>query len=230
VLSRPRRSWWSAATTLALATAAALSPGSAAASAPGACHCYRDRSFDPARPAAADDYILATAKSSLLSAALGPPKRELVEAVMTGTSADDLWIAHWAAARTGRSASALLDAKGEAGSWKAVLGAGGVPRPFAEALARGAGDAELAALAVDDVLATRLRADPAALRALRREGAGSSELVLAVALAARLGTEAATVLAPIRAGRATWGVVLTGLGLTPKELDPLVRQLVTRGE
>ena len=48
---------------LALALAALLpAPGLAAPAA--ACHCYRDRAFDPARPAAADPYILATTRSS----------------------------------------------------------------------------------------------------------------------------------------------------------------------
>ena len=44
-----------------------------------ACHCYQDRTFDPERPAAADPYILATTRSSLLSAAFGVDKRALAE-------------------------------------------------------------------------------------------------------------------------------------------------------
>jgi hypothetical protein len=210
-------------------TITTLVPCVANADATGPCHCYRDRTFDPERPGAADAYILATTRSSLLSAAFGRSKRELVQAVMTGTAPDDLWIADWAAARTGRSSPALLAAKGAAQSWKAVLvSVAGLSRPFADAMARGSSDAELAALVVDDVLVSRMRTEAASVAALRKAGASTSELILAAVLAARLHTNASTVLEPVRAGKATWGIVLQGLGLTPKDIDGVVRQLIAR--
>ena len=79
----PRRA---PALALAAALVAAL-PGVPRAEPAGACHCYQDRAFDPGRPAAADPYILATTRSSLLSAAFGVEKRSLVAAVMSGTPA-----------------------------------------------------------------------------------------------------------------------------------------------
>jgi hypothetical protein len=212
----------------ALALAALLHPALAAADPTGPCHCYRVRTFDPAQPEAADPYILATTRSSLLSAAFGPPKRELVAAVMTGTSPEDLWIAHWASPRAGREAGALLDAKAKRGSWKAALDGAALPGRFSAALARGAPDADLAAIAVDDVLAARLGADPAELAAARAAGASTSEVILASLLAARLGTAPATILGPVKGGKATWGVALQALGLSPRDLDGAVRQAVRR--
>jgi hypothetical protein len=214
---------------IALALAAAPSLGAAAPEATGPCHCYRARTFDPERPEAADPYILATTRSSLLSAAFGPSKRELVAAAMGGTSPEDLWIANWTAPRARREAGALLDSKARLGSWKAALaGAAGLAGPFAEALARGAPDAELAAIAVDDVLCGRLGADAAEIAAARRAGASTSEVILAALLAARLGTAPATVLAPVKSGKATWGAALQALGIAPRDLDGLVRQAVRR--
>jgi hypothetical protein len=213
-----------------LALALACAPSLAAPAEPtGPCHCYRVRSFDPARPEAADPYILATTRSSLLSAALGPPKRDLVLAAMGGTSPEDLWVAHWAAARARREAATLLAAKARLGSWKGALaGAPDLPGRFAEALARGAPDVELSAIAVDDVLCGRLGADPAELAAARASGASTSEVILAALLAARLGTAPATVLAPVRSGKATWGVALRALGLAPQDLDGVVRRALLR--
>src|SRR5512137_1204551 len=104
-----------------LLLALALLPAHAAAVSAPACHCFKDRTFDPIRPAAADPYILATTRSSLLSAAFGVPKADLVEAVMTGTDPDDLWVAHWAGARTGTGAGDLLAARQRAGSWQGAL-------------------------------------------------------------------------------------------------------------
>jgi hypothetical protein len=209
------------------ALALAALPAGASAEPAGACHCYRDRTFDPARPAAADPYILATTRSSLLSAAFGVDKRSLVGAVMTGTPAEDLWVAHWAAARTGRPAPALLALRQDRGSWPAALrGLTGLDGPVALALAGGADGRALASLAVDEVLAARLRAAPAALQALARAGASPEERILASALAVHLAAPTAPLVVEVRAGRATWGEVLRDAGLTPKELDGLVRGLV----
>ena len=92
----------------ALALAAALGPSPAAGQGAAAgCHCFRDRTYDPARPAAADPYVLATSRSSLLSAAFAVPKAELVQGAMGGTAPEDAWVARWAGARAGRDAGAL---------------------------------------------------------------------------------------------------------------------------
>jgi hypothetical protein len=217
-------------TSLALAlllTAAVALPAAAGAEPTGACHCYQDRTFDPARPAAADPYILATSRSSLLSAAYGVEKRSLVSAVMTGTPAEDLWVAPYAGGRTGRPAAALLALRQDRGSWKAALaGLQGLDAPFAAAVERGADAAALASLAVDAVLVSRLHATPAGLRALADAGATPEERILATVLAAQLAAPTAPLVVQVRSGRASWGEVLRDAGLAPRDLDGLVRRLV----
>jgi hypothetical protein len=208
---------------LALASPAAAAPPESTA----ACHCYTNRVFDPVRPAAADPYILATTRSSLLSAAFAVGKATLVQDAMAGVSPDDMWIAFWAGARTGRSSDVLLSARGGKGSWKAVfaeIGTGGLQGPFAEALARGGTAPELAAVAVDDVLSSRMGASPASLEGLRKAGATSPEVILSTLLGPRLRATPAEVLARFRSGKVSWGMLLDEAGLTPREIDPLVRR------
>jgi hypothetical protein len=210
-----------------VALALAAAPAVARAAPTAACHCFRDRSFEPERPAAADPYILATTRSSLLSAALGPAKASLVQAVMGGTPADDLWVAHWAGARTGRGGGALLSAKEAKGSWRAALaGAKDLGASFERALASAAPDAALAALAVDDVLVSRVGVSADELALLRAAGARTEEVVLAAVLAARTETLAMPILARVRSGAGTWGSVLRDAGLTPRDMDGVVRALV----
>ncbi|GAO03577.1 hypothetical protein [Anaeromyxobacter sp. PSR-1] len=210
-----------------LALLGMLGPGAAHAEATGGCHCFRDRTFEPERPAAADPYILATARSSLLSAAYGPPKRELVAAVMGGRPAEDLWIAHGAAARTGADAADLLALRDRSGGWKAALaGKPALGKDLEAALARGASDAELAGVIVDATLVKRLGADPARLREARAAGAGSEELIVLTLLSARTGRPELARLVQVKAGKATWGGVLHEAGIAPKDLDALVRQSV----
>lgn len=203
------------------------SPGAEGAKSTAGCHCFRDRTYELDRPAAADPYILATTRSSLLSAAFGPGKASLVQAVMTGTAPEDLWIAHFAAARTGGEAGALLDAKGARGAWKpALAGAKVLDGAFASALARGASDAELAAIAVDDVLVKRGGVTAEAVRALRQAGASTEETILASVLSKKLSTQAVPLVQKVRSGKATWGSVLNDAGIVPKQMDGIVRGIV----
>ncbi len=211
----------------ALVLVVAVATPAGADAPPVTCHCFRTRTFDPARPGSADPYILATTRSSLLSAAFGVEKGTLVRAVMSGTSPDDLWIAYLAAARTGRTAASLLDEREARGSWKAALEGGpSLPRALTAALARAAPDADLAAVAVDEVLLARLGTDPDSLAALHAAGARSDEAVLAAFLAPRLGTLPPQLLARIRTGRATWGIALRDAGLAPDRIDGAIRAAV----
>jgi hypothetical protein len=212
---------------LLVALSLAAVPAAAPAAPAVACHCFKDRSFDPADPPAADPYILAATRSSLLSAAFGVPKRGLVRAVMTGTAPEDLWVAHWSAAKTGRGASWLLDARAETGSWRAALaGTTGLPTGFQAALTRGAASRELAALAIDDVLTARLGAEPASVGALRAAGATSEQVIVATFLAPLLKAPAPDVLARFKSGKATWGTLLHEAGLAPEQLEDEVRKAV----
>lgn len=211
-----------------LAALLVLAPASLAVAAPAVtCHCFQNRRFDPADPPAADPYILANARSSLLSAAFGVSKATLVRAVMGGTAPEDLWIAHWAAPRVGREAGALLAMVSEAGAWRAALaGTKGLPAAFEAALGRGAPPSELAALAVDEVVRTRLGADAATLRALRDAGASSEQVIVSVFLARRLAARPPDVLARFRGGRATWGTLLNEAGLAPEGIETAMRAAV----
>ncbi|HEX9049668.1 MAG TPA: hypothetical protein VF841_03965 [Anaeromyxobacter sp.] len=191
------------------------------------CHCFKDRTWDPARPESADPYVLATTRSSLLSAAFGVGKGDVVRAVMGGTRPDDLWIAHWAGARAGRDPAALLAARERLGSWRAALaGASGLGLVFEGALARGAADGALSAIAIDDVLLGRLHANAEDVALLRAARASSEEVVLAAVLAARLRAPAMPLLARVRSGSASWGSTLHDVGLAPHDMDAVVRTLV----
>lgn len=193
------------------------------------CHCFRERDYDPARPGAADPYLLATAQNSLISAAYAADKKAIVKARMTGTSGEDLWIAHYAAARQGRSAAELLTARAAARSWSAVL----VPLDparfgarFAGAVAAGEGDAVLAAIATDETLSARLGVQARELAALRSHGASNQETVLAAFLARRSGRPAVPPFEEVRAGRTSWGTLLHRLGIAPGTVEGEIRRLL----
>ncbi|MBI5016912.1 MAG: hypothetical protein HZB55_15695 [Deltaproteobacteria bacterium] len=215
---------------LALALCLAV-PSSGLAASAISCHCFRDRAFDPTRPAAADPYVLATARNSLLAAAFGIDKGDVVRALMTGTSPDDLWVAHWAAAKIGADAGRLLELKSARGTWASTLTAAVTARlgpSFSKSLASGAPDAALAAEAVDDILVRRLRADPRALQALRARGASTQEVILCTLLAPRSRSTPGELFADQRSRHRSWGAVVNGLGLAPTGIEGEIRRVLTR--
>jgi hypothetical protein len=224
-LSAPARA---CCATLALLAASSPLPSAAAESAV-TCHCFRDREYTLEAPAAADPYILATTRSSTLAAVYGVDKAVLVRTVMKGTAAEDLWIAYWAGARLGRDASALLQAKRAAGSWKAVLGpehGKALGAPMSDALARDASDADLAGLAVDDAVVSGLRAAPEVVRLTRAAGASSPELILALLLAPRLQRGPPDIVALVRQAGRSWGALLSDAAIKPADLDEIVARTV----
>ncbi len=195
------------------------------------CHCFRDRAYDPARPAGADPYVLANAQNSLLAAAYGIAKKQVVRAKMTGADGDDLWVAHAVAASTGRTPEELLSARAGAGSWPDALSLLGVAPgrldpALARALAPGAPAQAPANAAVDAVLVQRLGVSQEKVTALRRQRPSNAEAVTAAVLH-RLGRgDPAEILQRVRAGQATWGALFHDAGVAPAEIEGRVRGLL----
>lgn len=197
------------------------------------CHCFQDRSFDPQRPSAADPYILATAQNSLLAAAFGLPKKEVVRVKMAGTSGDRLWVVHYLAAHLKRSAEEIDAERVRSTDWQGVLRSmnldpAALSSRFVAILLKGGNDEELAAAAADATLETRLGADPAAVEALRKAGASNQETILALFLERRSGHPPLALFRKVKSGNATWGEILSASAIEPMNLDDEIGRLLRR--
>ncbi len=186
------------------------------------CHCFRDRSYDPDRPGAADAYILATSRNSLLAAAFGVSKGTIVRALMTGTPPEDLWIAYAVAASTGLNARDLLDARRRSPSWaRAVASLGVDPVRLEPALSK-AVQTGRAAPVVDRVLEERLGVSGERIRRLRERGAPDGAAVAASLLYRITGQEPAAVFDEVVGGKATWGEKFHQAGVAPSDIDDAI--------
>ena len=188
------------------------------------CHCFRDRDYDPANPEKSDEYLLATASNTLLATAYGIPKRDIVQARMSGTSGEDLWISSYAAQRQGADAGSLMSARAAAPSWRTVFQSRGGPLEplgarFVAALADGIGDAALARLVAAETLATRLGTPWAELEALAGRGATLQETVLAALIGAWSSRTAPEVYADAKTGKSGWSRLLAAQGRVPKQME-----------
>lgn len=173
------------------------------------CHCFTDRSYDPARPALADPYFLATTQNAFFASAFGVDKKSIVIKKQQGVSSQDLWIAYALAARAGKEPESLLQERRSRGSWRLAasslkLQGGGI----AEALKSGTADERLAEMVVDELLLRYRFYAEAELVAMHRAGAGSKELILAALLAARSNQPAAQIYRKVQGGGNSWGGML----------------------
>lgn len=205
-----------------------LFPAVAVAAGPS-CHCFRDREYNPSDPDKSDEYLLATAANSLLSAAYGVPKREIVQARMSGTSGEDLWISTYAAHHRGEAAGVLMTARATAASWRDVFRSRGGqleslgPR-FVGALAAGADDAILARLAAAETLAGRLGTPWSELEEVIGRGATLQETVLASLIGHWSSRAAPEVFNDVQAGKSGWSRLLATVNRVPKQLEAEVPQ------
>lgn len=200
-----------------------LFPAVAVAAGPS-CHCFRDREFDPGDPDKSDEYLLATAASSLLSAAYGVPKRGIVEARMSGISGEDLWISAYAAFRQGAEPAVLMSARKATASWRDALRSRGGhleslgPR-FVAALADGADDVALARIAATETLANRLDIPWVELEGVTGRGATLQETVLAALIGHWSSRTAFEVYADVKSGKSGWSRLLAAVNRIPKQME-----------
>lgn len=196
------------------------------------CHCFTERRYDPARPALADPYFLATTQNSFFAAVFAVDKKTIVVKKQAGAAATDLWVAYWLAARSGADPESLLQARKSKGSWRQVAAQGGGAAKatgdrFAAAVKAGATDDSLANIVVDELLKRHRIYGDGELTALRKAGAGNQELIIAAMLAARTRQPALALYQEVRSGARSWGALLDRARIDPgdiqREMDGLVR-------
>lgn len=216
-----------AVATLALAAAAQAIPAIT-------CHCFTERSYDPARPAAADPYFLATTANTFLAVSLNVEKRSIVMMKQKGVGSDDLWIAAWAAAKAGSSIDALLEAKQKNETWQKALAASAVKvttlgSRVSATLAAGSAAPALAQAVVDELLVQHRLLSEQELAAMRKTWATNQEVIIAALLATKRKQPARQILAEVKKGGKTWGALLHQAGVAPADLPKEFDSLVKRG-
>lgn len=202
--------------------------GTAYGQSAAACHCFRDRSYDPSKKFAADEYILVTSFNSLLSAWSGVSKQSLIMAKMSGTGANDLSAALWLGGQTGRSYLEILRIKDNEGSWvrtMTLIGKGSGDDWTRHLLQGDRSDADITLRAEQALLAAYFGVKKERVGQLLGNGLKTREIALAMALSARTGRSTQEIIEATRKGGKSWGEMLNELAMVPEDSGALVESL-----
>ncbi|MDD2310765.1 MAG: hypothetical protein PHH91_14405 [Desulfuromonadaceae bacterium] len=188
------------------------------------CHCFSDRSYNPANPAASDPYLLATTQNSFFATVFNTDKKTVVMKKQLGTSPDDLWIAYWIASKTGISPDSLLQSKLESDSWKNVVVTRGVSAKnlgvlFSNALNANLPTVRLSEAVVEDLFLNRQLLREEDLLSLRKAGATNQELIIATVIATKTGQSARQLFLEVNAGTKSWGSLLSRAKIDTKNMQ-----------
>jgi hypothetical protein len=185
------------------------------------CHCFRERSYDPAQKFAADDYLLTTSFNSLIAATLKVSKRQIVMMKMKGgIDPDDLLIALYIADRTEAPMDALLSIRDNDGSWQSILkspslqGSVSTDPVFAKITA-GIDDHDIAVLITDAMISWYYNAPPESISTLRSQNISNKELGLIFALNKQTTTPMEEIISMARQKKMSWSEIAHHFNLTP---------------
>jgi hypothetical protein len=190
------------------------------------CHCFKQRTFEPASPDSADPYILATARNGLLAAASGIQKSDVVRARMTGATESDLWFSLYMSTRTGTSAKTLKGARAGSTSWAEALDSIQLSTealgPAFEAARQAGDDKGMSMSLADQALVQGFKVEKEILKKLRNAGGGNAEIALSLLLAERSERQPEAVLEDVDLKRQTWGSLLFSAGIAPESVSDLI--------
>ena len=192
------------------------------------CHCFKNRSYNPADKFASDDYILATSFNSLLSKSFGIPKKQIIMIKMGEKVAQgDLLISLKISKVTGEEISKILGLRSSNNTWADIVS--GLPQQekvetdqLLEAVRSGMPVAKAGDMVADEMIARFYRIPPAEIKKLRVSGLDEKEMALLFILV-HVGGQKPQVLVEqyLKLGR-SWSEIAYNLGLEPNAAGKLI--------
>lgn len=198
------------------------------------CHCFQNRTYNPAEPLAADDYILATSFNSFLARSFGVLKREIVMLKMKeGVGQDDLLVGLQIARTSGIDLRQLLEPRRQGLSWSAIINnlvsdEAIKKSRLLETIEHGISVQEAGVGIADKLIGEFFTVPEATIQQFRQNGLNEKEMTLVLILAhARDQNPAALVRQYTNQGK-SWSEIAYNLGIEPAVAGKLILEYPTR--
>jgi hypothetical protein len=193
------------------------------------CHCFKNRSYNPADRFASDDYILATSFNSLLAKSFSIPKRQIVMIKMNeGVAQDDLLVGLKISKATGMDSRKFFRLLKENNTWAKIIS--GLPQqekikndPLLEAIGSGMPVEEAGARVADEIIGEFYRIKLEEISKLRLSGLNEKAMNL-VFILAHAGEQQPEVLVEQygKQGK-SWSEIAHNLGFEPAAAGKLIQ-------
>lgn len=194
------------------------------------CHCFKDRTYNPADTFASDDYILATSFNSLLAKKFAVSKREIVLLKMKqGVGQNDLIIGLQVAGAAGLDFQQLLSQRRKKHTWAEIVAGlekdGKIRKGrFAKEIMPGIPVAEAGARVADAIIADFYKVPIESVQKFRAAGLNEKELALLFVLA-HAGERKPEVLAARHSKEGkSWSEIANRLNIEPAVAGKLILQ------
>ncbi len=188
------------------------------------CHCFRNRTFDPADRFSADEYLLTTTYNSLIAAVFDISKRQIVMKKMKGgINGDDLLIGLYVSARTSTQLDILLSIRDNGGSWQDILQAPnlkekGTADAVLSAIRSGAQTGAITRMITDYMLRSKYGCSKQVLDDLRKYNLSDKETGLVFALNKQTGTSLNKLVEMYQQQKMSWSEIAHHFKLSPSEV------------
>ncbi len=195
------------------------------------CHCFQDRTYNPADKFAADDYILATSFNSLLAKSFSMPKRRIVMLKMKeGVGQDDLLVGLKIANVTGIDLQKLLTLRRDKKfTWSTIISDLADKEHFnkdrlVEAIRSGLSVDEAGAGVADELIADFFKVPAETIQRFRTTGLNEKEMAVLFILA-HAGDRKPEALVDLRTKEGkSWSEIANGFNIEPVAAGKLIIQ------
>ena len=189
------------------------------------CHCFQDRSYNMAKPGAADDYFLTATQNTFFALTFDVTKKIIVRKKQHGASGADLWIAYWLADKSGADVEDILTARSDNPDWRTTINSlkintDTMGTTFTRALK--GGTVPLDHVVVDEVLERLQILSAKNLIALRNNKATNKEVIVCALLAAKSGKQPLLFLQQVQGHIKNWDSLMTEAGINIRDIEQIL--------
>ena len=192
------------------------------------CHCFKERSYNPADRFVSDEYILATSFNSLLARSFDIPKRQIVMIKMNeGVAQGDLLIGLKVSKVTGIDVRKFLRLHKEDNTWAQIIAdlqhqEKVKKNPLLEAIRSGITVEEAGGRIIAEIIGEFYQGKPEEIEKLRMSGLNEKEINLVFILVHARGQKPEVLAGEYKKRGRSWSEIAHNLGVEPINAGQLI--------
>lgn len=195
------------------------------------CHCFKERTFNPAKKFSSDNYILTTTTNSFISLYFDFDKKNIILMKMgQGVSSEDVLIGLYVAARTGNDIHVLINLREQGLDWKSILTRSEFTdavekNPVLTRMATNLNPQDSSRFITDHLLSRFFSVKSETLQSLRNRNLNSKEITLLLTLSAKSSIGVDQLADFVHKQGLSYSEIAYNLGFQPTEMKTVLREL-----